>query len=186
MVKTDHWNMRHGLLNFKEAMLPLLLFKKIDMEDQMHKGNYKKFIIMLIISFCIMYSVMFFNVDKADHIFLSTTRLYMTLLMVTPMALLMLLVMPKMYPERNKNIVIILASLAVFILSLTFLRTQTPIGDRQYMKAMIPHHSSAILTSKHANIQDPEVKELSLKIIKSQQEEIAQMKAILVRLENEE
>lgn len=132
-----------------------------------------------------MYAVMFFNVDKVDHVYLSTTRLYMSLLMVTPMALLMLTLMPKMYPNKKANTAIILSSVVIFILSLTFLRTQTPIADRQYMKAMIPHHSSAILTSKHADIKDPEVKELAEKIIKSQEEEIAQMKAILNRMGNE-
>lgn len=155
------------------------------MDNKMKTGTYKKFMIMLIISFFIMYSVMFFNVEKFDHIFLSTTRLYMSLLMVTPMALLMLILMRKMYPDKKINTIIILSSLLVFVLSLTFLRTQTPIGDKQYMKAMIPHHSSAILTSKHANIKDPEVKELSQKIIKSQEEEIAQMKAILERMDKE-
>jgi uncharacterized protein (DUF305 family) len=155
------------------------------MDNEMKKGNYKKFILMLFISFCVMYAVMFFNVDKADHIYLSTTRLYMSLLMVTPMALLMLTLMRKMYPDKKTNTVIILSSVVIFILSLTFLRTQTPIADREYMKAMIPHHSSAILTSKHADIKDPEVKKLAKKIIQSQEEEIAQMKAILERMDNE-
>jgi len=40
------------------------------------------------------------------------------------------------------------------------------------MKAMIPHHSSAIITSKNANIKDPEVKKLSEEIIKSPEEEL--------------
>ncbi|SDD19831.1 DUF305 domain-containing protein [Williamwhitmania taraxaci] len=79
--------------------------------------------------------------------------------------------------------IIAVISISVFVLSLILLRTQTPIGDKQYMKAMIPHHSSAILTSKHADIKDPEVKELSEKIIESQEEEIAQMKAILDRMD---
>ncbi len=155
------------------------------MENGMKKGNYKKFILMLFTSFCIMYAVMFFNVDKVDHIYLSTTRLYMSLLMVTPMALLMLALMRKMYPDKKTNTIIVLSSVVIFILSLTFLRTQTPIADGQYMKAMIPHHSSAILTSKHADIKDPEVKELAKKIIQSQEEEIAQMKAILERMDKE-
>lgn len=138
---------------------------------------------MLFLSLCIMYLVMFLNVDSAQHIYLSTTRLYMSLLMVAPMALLMLIMMPMMYPDKKINIIIYTASVTVFVLSLLLLRTQTPIGDRQYMKAMIPHHSSAVLTSKHANLQDPEVKELAEKIIRSQEEEIAQMKAILDRMD---
>lgn len=151
----------------------------------MYKGNYKKFLLMLLLSFCIMYLVMFLNVDELDHIYLSLTRLYMSLLMVAPMAVLMLAMMQKMYPNKKANAIIMLSSCVVFVLSLTLLRTQTPIDDTQYMKAMIPHHSSAIMTSKHADIKDPEVKELSKKIILSQQKEIAQMKALLKKVNKE-
>jgi uncharacterized protein (DUF305 family) len=70
----------------------------------------------------------------------------------------------------------------LFVVFLSALRTQTPVGDVQYMKAMIPHHSSAIITSKNVNIKDPEVTKLSEQIIKSQEKEIAQMKAILERM----
>ena len=151
----------------------------------MHKGNYGKLALSLSISFIIMYLVMFLNMDSTDHFYISLTRAYMALLMVAPMALLMLLLMGKMYPDRKKNAIISVGAVGVFILALVLLRTQVPIGDRQYMKAMIPHHSSAILTSKHADIQDPEVKELSEQIIESQEREIAQMKNILERMERE-
>ena len=106
----------------------------------------------------------------------------MAILMVAPMAVTMLLMMGKMYPNKRLNTSIIVGSIVVFTLVFAALRTQTPISDVQYMKAMIPHHSSAILTSKNANIKDPEVKKLSEQIIKSQEEEIAQMKAILERM----
>ena len=91
--------------------------------------------------------------------------------------------MGKMYPHKRLNGVIIIVSIVVFLGALAGLRNQMPIGDRQYMKAMIPHHSSAILTSTHANIQDPEVKKLAEQIIKAQKEEIAQMENMLERLE---
>lgn len=138
---------------------------------------------MLAISFVVMYSVMYLNVFKLNHIYLSLTRLYMTLLMVSPMAVSMILLMSHMYQNKRANRIIIFSSISVFILALVLLRTQTPINDVQYMKAMIPHHSSAILTSKEANIKDPEVKELSKQIIESQEDEIEQMKSILQRLE---
>ena len=149
----------------------------------MENSNYKKFGVMLFISFCIMYAVMFLNVDKSSHIYLSLTRFYMSVLMVSPMALLMLTLMKKMYKNKKLNRVISVLSIIVFILAFILLRAQEPIGDKQYMKAMIPHHSSAILTSNNADIKDPEVKALADKIIKSQEEEIAQMKAILERME---
>jgi hypothetical protein len=156
------------------------------MENRQHEKkneSYKKMGIMILISFCIMYAVMFFNVDKGDHIYLSITRFYMSVLMVSPMVLLMLTLMKMMYKNKKLNRVIAILSVSIFILTLILLRTQTPIGDKQYMRAMIPHHSSAILTSKHADLADPEVRELSEKIIKSQEEEIAQMKAILERMD---
>ena len=147
--------------------------------------NYKKMPLMLGMSFIIMYGIMFLNVDDSSHIFLSLTRLYMALLMVAPMAVIMILLMPMMYKNRKKNTAIIVGAIIVFSFSLFFLRAQTFISDEQYMRAMIPHHSSAILTSKNADIKDPEVKKLSEQIIKSQEEEIKQMKSMLKRIENE-
>lgn len=153
---------------------------------QKMKGmSYKKFSLTMTISFIIMYSVMFLNVNEANHIYLSTTRTYMALLMVSPMAIVMMLMMSKMYPDKKINTGIILGGIVIFGLVLAGLRTQTPIGDVQYMKAMIPHHSSAIMVSKHANIQDPELKKLSESIITSQEKEIAEMKAILTRMQRE-
>ncbi|MGY4539845.1 uncharacterized protein (DUF305 family) [Mucilaginibacter sp. UYNi724] len=149
----------------------------------MEKGNYKIFVWMLVLSFIIMYGVMFLNVDQADHIYLSMTRLYMTLMMVAAMALLMLAMMRMMYKNRKLNIIITLSSIAVFILCLVGVRTQTFVGDVQYMKGMIPHHSIAIMTSKNANIKDPEVRKLADGIIAAQEKEIAQMKKILIRLD---
>ena len=144
--------------------------------------TYKKFSIMMIISFIIMYVVMFLNIDKFSHYHTSTTRIYMAILMVAPMAVYMMLMMGKMYPNKKINTGIIVTATVVFILILIGLRTQTPISDVQYMKAMIPHHSSAILVSKEANLKDPEVKKLAEQIILSQEKEIAEMNALLEKL----
>ena len=149
--------------------------------DNMNMG-YKKFSAMMIISCLVMYTVMFLNMDSIDHYHTSLTRLYMTILMVSPMAILMVAMMGNMYPNKKINRLIIAVAIIVFCGTLTALRTQSPISDVQYMKAMIPHHSSAIMTSKNANIKDPEVKRLSEQIIKSQQEEILQMETILKRM----
>jgi uncharacterized protein (DUF305 family) len=151
----------------------------------MQKMNYRNFLLMMLISFLIMYAVMFLNVDEANHIYISITRTYMALLMVSLMAIVMMVMMGKMYPNKKLNTGIIIGALVLFGLVLTGLRTQTPIGDVQYMKAMIPHHSSAILVSKNANLKDPEVIKLSEGIIASQEKEIAEMKAVLARMKNE-
>jgi uncharacterized protein (DUF305 family) len=156
--------------------------KNVHAEKNNMMMSYKKFSLMMLISFIIMYIVMFLNMDKLDHYYTSATRIYMALLMVAPMVVIMMLMMGKMYPNKKWNTSIIIGSVVLFAVILTGLRTQTPISDVQYMKAMIPHHSSAIMVSKHANIKDPEVKKLSEQIIKSQEEEIAQMEAILERM----
>lgn len=145
--------------------------------------SYKKFMVMMLISFLVMYLVMFLNMDKLSHYHTSMTRIYMALLMVTPMAVVMMVLMGKMYPDKKTNAIIIFSSSVLFVVILAALRSQTPISDVQYMKAMIPHHSSAIMVSKHANITDPEVKKLSEQIIQSQEKEIAEMEAMINRLE---
>ncbi|MBC3538298.1 DUF305 domain-containing protein [Rufibacter sediminis] len=151
----------------------------------MKNNHYKKFLYMLIVSFVIMYAVMFLNVDQVEHVYLSATRVYTTLLMVAPMAVVMLLMMRNMYEDKKLNMVIYASSAVVFVGALFFLRNQVLVADEQYMKAMIPHHSSAIMVSQKANIKDPELKKLADEIIKSQVKEIAEMKAILKRMDEE-
>ena len=148
----------------------------------MHEMSYKKFSLMLIISFFIMYAVMFLNIDKIGDYHTSATRIYMAIIMVAAMAFVMMLMMGKMYPNKKLNRSIIIGSIVLFSVVLAALRTQTLIGDVQYMKAMIPHHSSAVMVSKHANIKDPEVRELADSIIASQEREITQMEVILKRM----
>ena len=154
------------------------------MED-MKKSNYGKFAIMMATSFIIMYAIMFLNADVFDHVMLSHTRTYMTILMIAPMAFTMLLFMWGMYKDRNTNFTILGLSVIVFIATLVGLRQQTFIGDVQWMKAMIPHHSSAIMVSQKAHLKDPEAIKLAEDIIEAQEREIAQMKKMIYRLEQD-
>lgn len=150
------------------------------------KSQYTKFILMLLTSFIAMYITMYFNTYEIDHAYFSLTRFYMACLGISAMAVIMLLFMLKMYKNRRKNIAIVLGSLILFVSALALVRTQTPIGDVLYMKAMIPHHSIAILTSKRADIKDPEVRKLADEIIKAQEKEISEMKALIKRLKSDE
>jgi uncharacterized protein (DUF305 family) len=59
------------------------------------------------------------------------------------------------------------------------------VGDVQFLKSMIPHHAGAVLMCEQAPIEDGAVRELCKSIIASQQEEIAQMKGMLARLEKQ-
>jgi len=127
---------------------------------------------------------MFLNVAEIDHIYNSLTRFYMTTLMIAAMAISMLLFMWKMYPNNKMNLGIIAFAAISFFGTLYLLRTQTPINDVQWMKAMIPHHSSAIMTSSKVGFKDAEVQELADDIIIAQEKEIKQMKEMINRLEN--
>jgi Na+/melibiose symporter-like transporter len=151
-----------------------------------NKGNYKTFFIMLACSFVAMYITMYLNTYAIDHVYFSLTRFYMTCLGISAMAVIMWFFMRKMYNDRKKNIAILAGSFILFVGTLGLVRAQAPIiGDVLWMKAMIPHHSIAILTSERADIQDPEVKKLAEDIIEAQRKEIEEMKAMIKRLENE-
>ncbi|OWP64236.1 DUF305 domain-containing protein [Hymenobacter amundsenii] len=151
----------------------------------MEQSHYRRFFVMLGVSFVIMYVVMYFNTYEFDHVYFSLTRFYMTVLMIASMAVVMLLFMLKMYPNKTRNGLIITGSISLFIASLLMVRAQTFVDDTLWMKAMIPHHSIAIMVSKRADIKDPEVRQLADDIIKAQEREIAEMKRMIARLERE-
>ncbi|MDG4951389.1 DUF305 domain-containing protein [Weeksellaceae bacterium KMM 9724] len=154
-------------------------------KEHSNKPVYTKFILMLAASFVAMYITMYLNTYSTDHVYFSITRFYMTCLGISTMALIMWFFMRNMYQNKTKNIAIIVGSLLLFVGAFGLVRAQKPIvGDVLWMKAMIPHHSIAILTSSHADIQDPEVKALADDIIKAQEKEIEQMKRLIKKLEN--
>ena len=149
----------------------------------MKEKKYTRFLLMLICSGISMYITMYFNTYKMDHIFFSWTRMYMTFIGVGGMALVMFLFMKDMYKDKKKNIGIVCGSIAIMLVSTILVRSQIPINDVRWMKAMIPHHSIAILTSSRANLEDPEVKQLAEDISEAQKKEIEEMKEMIIRLE---
>lgn len=152
----------------------------------MSNNNYTKFVLMLAASFIAMYITMYLNTYEIDHVYFSLTRFYMSCLGIAAMAVIMFVAMRKMYQNKKKNVAILAGSLALFIGALVLVRAQKPIiGDVLWMKAMIPHHSIAILTSERADIKDPDVKKLAEEIIKAQKREISEMKAMITRLQQE-
>lgn len=150
-----------------------------------NKKPYTTFILMLAASFIAMYITMYLNTYAFDHVYFSLTRFYMTCLGISAMAVIMHLFMKKMYKNRKKNIAVLVGSFLLFCSALYLVRAQKPVDDVVYMKGMIPHHSIAILTSKRANITDPEVRKLADEIIEAQEKEIGEMKAYIKRLEGE-
>lgn len=146
----------------------------------MHK--YLKFGAMIATSTVVMFVLMYLNVWSVDHVFFSQTRAYMSFIMGAVMAVIMLAFMLGMYADKRMNLIIVAASVLVFAVSLFLVRSQATVGDVAWMRAMIPHHSIAILTSKRASIVDPRVRKLADEIISSQQREIVEMEGLITEL----
>ena len=147
----------------------------------MSKSPYLIFAANLAASGIVMYFVMYTMIDSSAELYNNLNNVYMTLMMVTSMALFMLWMMPGMFPDRKTNVILNIAFAAVFLLSLFGMRTQALVGNDQFLRAMIPHHSGAILMCEKSAITDPEIKRLCEGILASQTAEIAQMKALLNR-----
>ncbi len=145
--------------------------------------SYWRFAAMIATSTLIMYGLMYLNTYAIEHVLFSETRAWMALLMGATMAVIMLGFMLNMYKNRTLNIAIFAGAALVFAGSLWLVRSQATVDDRDYMSAMIPHHSIAIMTSKRAQITDPRVRKLADEIIEAQEREIAEMRYLLKDLE---
>jgi uncharacterized protein (DUF305 family) len=146
------------------------------------RGSYKTLTIEMIIDFIIMYLVMYTMIATLDHFHLNLNNVYMTLMMVAPMTLVMLVAMRSMYPSRRLNLIVGLGAVVIFIAAFAAMRTQAGVGDKEFLRSMIPHHSGAILMCEQASITDPEIVALCDGIVRNQAAEIAQMETILKRL----
>ena len=145
----------------------------------MMKNAYLGLAVRTIVSGVIMYLVMFVMIDSLNSFYNNLNMLYMTLMMVAPMVALMVLTMGHMFPSSAANTALLVGSAAIFLGSFALIRTQTTIGDTAFLRSMIPHHSGAILMCEEANLSNPEIVRLCGNIIKSQREEINQMKRLL-------
>ncbi|MEO7178109.1 MAG: DUF305 domain-containing protein [Allosphingosinicella sp.] len=146
--------------------------------------SYGRFAAMSAVSTVVMFGLMYLNTYTLDHVEFSQTRMWMALLMGATMALVMIGFMWGMYKNRRANAAIVALGVAAFALSLWLVRSQATVDDLSYMRAMIPHHSIAIMTSERAHIRDPEVRKLADGIIDAQVREIAEMKRHIARLES--
>jgi uncharacterized protein (DUF305 family) len=145
--------------------------------------SYARFLAMIAVSTVVMFGLMYLHTYALDHVFFSQTRTWMALLMGAVMAVIMMSFMWTMYKDARTNAAVIAGSVIVFAVSLWLVRSQETVGDVSYMKAMIPHHSIAVLTSRRAHIRDPRVRTLADQIIDAQVREIAEMKTLIADLQ---
>ena len=147
--------------------------------EQEKKPNYGRFGAMIATSMVVMYGLMYLNTYEISDVRWSEMRLYMTFIMGAAMAVIMLSFMRGMYSDKKINLAIYLGSIVVFLVALFLVRSQALVQDPSYMRAMIPHHSIAVLTSERAQIHDARVRELADEIIAAQRREIMEMNWLL-------
>ena len=147
--------------------------------QQPDRSMYLRFAAMIGSSIVVMYLVTYLNVFDVSHIHFSEERVYMALTMGGAMGVVMIAWMWGMYADRRWNIGVVIASLVLAGVATFLSQTQLLVGDENYMRGMIPHHSIAILTSDRSNIRDVRVRELADEIIEAQRREIAEMEWLL-------
>jgi len=145
--------------------------------------SYTRFGAMILTSTLVMFGLMYLNTYAPDHVFWSETRFWMAFVMGAGMMVVMLAFMWGMYHSRARNLVILAVAAVVFALGLWLVRSQRTVTDTEYMRAMIPHHSIAILTSTRAQLRDPRVRALAAEIADTQRREIAEMKALIADID---
>lgn len=142
-------------------------------------SSYGRFFAMVGTSTAIMFGLMYLNTYALEHVYFSETRFYMTFVMGAVMAVVMLAFMWGMYTRKAMNAAILVGSAALFAGALWLVRSQVTVQDESWMRAMIPHHSIAIMTSERAEITDPRVSALAEEIVVAQDREIAEMRFLL-------
>lgn len=135
--------------------------------------------VMALLSFAAMYLLMYAMVDSISSVYMSINQVYMAALMTAPMVFIELIVMRAMYGNAALNRMLLAGSVILGVAMFVAIRQQVAIGDSQFLRSMIPHHSGAILMCREAVISDPDLKALCQQIISSQQREIDLMIAKL-------
>ena len=147
-----------------------------------HENHYLRLAGMIVLSFISMYVLMYAMVNTPGDVYNSLNQVYMAGLMTAPMVVIELLLMSGMYKNKKLNSLLIAGSCLAGIAFFLFIRQQTAISDRQFLRSMIPHHSGAILMCNDASLQDQRILELCKTIVAGQQQEIDKMRAILADL----
>lgn len=148
-------------------------------EHNREQSHYLRLAAMIVLSFISMYVLMYAMVNTLGDVYNSLNQVYMAGLMTAPMVVIELLLMSGMYKNKKLNALLITGSCVAGIAFFLFIRQQTAISDRQFLRSMIPHHSGAILMCNEASLQDQRLLELCKTIMTGQQQEIDQMRAIL-------
>ncbi|MBU8860254.1 MULTISPECIES: DUF305 domain-containing protein [unclassified Micromonospora] len=143
------------------------------------RSNYIRFGLVLLISLAVMFVLTLSQIRRWSDFFLNLSNFYTSVIMVAVMGVIMMGVMHQMFTDRRLNIVLYAVLGALFVGGFAAVRTEPFVGNENFLRSMIPHHSRAVLVCQESDITDPEIIDLCDQIVKSQEEEITQMKRIL-------
>lgn len=147
-------------------------------------SHYVKFVWMIVLMFVAMFGLMYAMVFRLSNVYiLSLNQFYMATLMTGAMVVIELVIMGGMYPDKKRNAVLLLIAAIATVGSWFAIREQAGIGDRQFLRSMIPHHEGALLMCREAPLTDERLVALCGQILESQEREIQQMKALLAESE---
>lgn len=144
-----------------------------------HNNPYPRLALMAALSFVAMFVLMYAMVDRLSNVYPSLNQAYMAALMAAPMVAIEIVLMSSMYPSKRTNRLILAGSAFVLLGAFWAIRDQAAIGDDEFLRSMIPHHSGAILMCQQASISDAEIRRLCADIVSSQRQEIETMKQML-------
>lgn len=140
---------------------------------------YLTLLISLAISYMVMFAIMFSRVNEWSNLFLSLNQVYMTGLMISTMLIIMLVTMRSMYQNKKLNLILLALGTLLILMFWTLVRTQTGVGNQQFLRSMIPHHAAAILVCQQSSLTNPRIEELCTEIVQTQKEEIRIMKELM-------
>ena len=152
---------------------------KTEMKSKSNLKPYITLLVSLCVSYVVMFAIMFSRVNEFSNLFISLNQVYMTGLMISAMLIIMLLTMGSMFKNRTLNIVLLASGVALVLMFWTLVRTQTGVGNRQFLRSMIPHHAAAILVCQQSSLTNPRIEELCTEIVQTQKEEIRIMKELM-------
>ena len=143
----------------------------------MLKNHIIQFIIMVIVG--ILFNPMNMLAYRFNDLYISLTLFYGGLLMASNMIWSHEIVHYFSMGHFNSKIFIIgiiLSGICVLLL-----RSQLLVNDKEWLKRMISHHSTALTTSNkiNKNTKNEKIRKLSNDIIKVQEDEITLMKSLL-------
>lgn len=146
------------------------------------KTQFIQFIVMTIVG--ILFNPMNILAYKLDHLYLSSILFYSGLLMASNMIWaheIVSYMSENMSENMFNQYTFYFGILLSILISIFLLRNQLFVNDKQWLRRMIGHHSTALTSSNliYNRTNNKEVKELAGNIIDTQTKEIDLMKSML-------